>query len=73
MIPLSVPNLAGNELIYVTECIETGWISTAGKFVSKFETEFAAWTDKKMQFQPLMELQRYIWLCLGQEFNSMIL
>ena len=47
MIPLSVPNLAGNELIYVTECIETGWISTAGKFVSKFETEFAAWTGQK--------------------------
>lgn len=47
MIPLSVPNLCGNELRYVTECIETGWISTAGKFVSRFETEFAAWTGQK--------------------------
>ena len=41
MIPLSVPNLSGNEIKYVTECLETGWISTAGEFVSRFESEFA--------------------------------
>ena len=37
MIPLSIPHLAGNELKYVTECIETGWVSSAGSYVSKFE------------------------------------
>lgn len=36
-IPLSVPNLNGNELNYVKQCIETGWISSAGQFVSDFE------------------------------------
>lgn len=42
MIPLSVPNISGNELQYVRECLTSGWISTAGEFVSRFETEFAA-------------------------------
>ncbi len=37
MIPLSIPHLAGNELKYVTDCIETGWVSSAGSYVTKFE------------------------------------
>lgn len=36
-IPLSVPNLKGNELIYVTEAINSQWVSTAGKYVDQFE------------------------------------
>jgi len=41
MIPLSLPNLAGKEWEYVKECLDTGWISTAGSFVDRFEVEFA--------------------------------
>ena len=41
MIPLSLPNLAGNEWEYVKQCLDTGWISTAGSFVDRFEIEFA--------------------------------
>jgi perosamine synthetase len=41
MIPLSLPNLAGNEWEYVKQCLDTGWISTAGSFVDRFEVEFA--------------------------------
>lgn len=41
MIPLSLPNLAGNEWEYVKQCLDTGWISTAGSFVDRFEGEFA--------------------------------
>ena len=37
MIPLSIPNISGNELKYVTDCINTGWISSAGEYVNKFE------------------------------------
>lgn len=37
MIPLSVPHLAGNENKYVKDCIDTGWISSAGSYVNKFE------------------------------------
>lgn len=40
-IPLCVPNIAGNEWEYVKECLDTGWVSTAGPFVEKFEREFA--------------------------------
>ena len=36
-IPLSVPNLNGNELKYVTKAIETEWVSTAGPYVNAFE------------------------------------
>ena len=36
-IPLSVPNLKGNELAYVTEAIKTEWVSTAGPYIADFE------------------------------------
>lgn len=36
-IPLSVPCLDGNELKYVSEAIESEWVSTAGSFVNTFE------------------------------------
>lgn len=41
MIPLSVPNLSGREMEYVNDCLKSGWISTSGDFVSRFEQEFA--------------------------------
>lgn len=41
-IPVSEPSLSGNELTYVTECIETRWISSQGPFVRRFEAEIAA-------------------------------
>ena len=40
-IPIMQPSLAGNELNYVTECVRTGWISSQGSFVKKFESMFA--------------------------------
>lgn len=36
-IPLSVPNLKGRELEYVTHAIETEWVSTAGPYITEFE------------------------------------
>jgi perosamine synthetase len=41
-IPLSAPNIAGNEWRYVKECLDAGWVSSAGPFVERFEREFAA-------------------------------
>lgn len=37
MLLLSGPNLSGNEMKYVSECIETGWVSSVGSYVDKFE------------------------------------
>lgn len=36
-IPLSVPNLCGNELKYVSEAVNDEWVSTGGAFINKFE------------------------------------
>jgi len=46
-IPLSVPSLNGNELQYVKECIETEWVSSAGKYVDLFEQKIAEYTGSK--------------------------
>jgi perosamine synthetase len=37
----SQPFLSGRELAYVTEVVESGWISSQGPFVRRFEEEFA--------------------------------
>jgi perosamine synthetase len=41
VIPVAAPSLDGNELEYVTECIRSNWISSAGPFVPRFEAAFA--------------------------------
>jgi len=41
MIPVNTPSLDGNERKYLLECIDTGWISSEGPFVSRFERLFA--------------------------------
>lgn len=40
-IPLSAPNLKGNELKYVTDAIEQEWVSTGGTYINKFEEEIS--------------------------------
>jgi len=46
-VPVNEPLLNGNELTYVQKCIETGWISSDGSFVRRFEEEFAMRVDRK--------------------------
>ena len=41
MIPVNEPLLDGNELKYLAECINTGWISSAGRFIEEFEQGWA--------------------------------
>lgn len=40
-IQLSVPNLNINIVDNLRECIETGWVSTGGRFISEFEKKIA--------------------------------
>ena len=47
MIPLSVPYLNGNEWKYVKDCIDTGWISSAGAYVNQFEQMVADYVGAK--------------------------
>ena len=46
-IPVNVPLLDGNEKKYLTECIDSGWISSEGPFVKRFEQELANYVDRK--------------------------
>lgn len=36
-IPLCVPEIRGNEWTYVKECLDTGWVSSVGSYVDRFE------------------------------------
>lgn len=42
-IPIFEPVLAGNEKKYLIEAIDTGWISSQGPFITRFEADFAAY------------------------------
>ena len=44
---LHEPEFAGNEWAYVKECIDTGWVSSVGKFVDQFEARLAAYTGAR--------------------------
>jgi perosamine synthetase len=46
-IPVNEPLLDGNEEKYLVECIRTGWISSEGPFVARFEEQFAARVGRK--------------------------
>lgn len=47
MIPLAVPNLAGNEKKYLDNCIDTTYVSSVGQYVTKFEEMVAEATGSK--------------------------
>jgi perosamine synthetase len=46
-IPVNEPLLDGKEKEYLTECIESGWISSEGPFVERFERELSARVGRK--------------------------
>ncbi|MBT3576334.1 MAG: LegC family aminotransferase [Candidatus Marinimicrobia bacterium] len=46
-IPLSEPHMGGNEWVYIKECLDTGWVSSAGKYVDLFETRVAEYTGAR--------------------------
>lgn len=46
-IPLSIPNVAGNEWKYVKDCLDTGWISSVGSYVNQFEQMVADFAGAK--------------------------
>lgn len=44
-IPLSVPNLKGNELKYVVDAVEKEWVSTGGAYINEFEDSIAKYLN----------------------------
>ena len=43
MIPVNEPLLTDRDLEYVAECVRTGWVSSAGRFIEAFEQGWAAY------------------------------
>ena len=46
-VPLCVPEIRGNEWEYVKECLDTGWVSSVGSYVERFEKMVAAQAGTK--------------------------
>lgn len=47
LIALSLPNISGNEWKYVKDCLDTGWISSVGSYVTQFEQAVADFAGAK--------------------------
>jgi perosamine synthetase len=47
-LPLCVPEIRGNEWKYVKECLDTGWVSSVGPFVDRFERDVAEFVGAKL-------------------------
>lgn len=41
LVPLHEPEFRGHEADYVVDCIETGWVSSVGTYVTRFENDLA--------------------------------
>ena len=47
MIAVNEPLLGERELEYVAQCVRTGWVSSAGEFISRFETGWAGYCGRR--------------------------
>ena len=47
MIKLHEPSINGNEWRYIKNCLDEGWVSSAGKYVELFEKKIAKYTGAK--------------------------
>ena len=45
MIPVNEPYIGDHECKYVNECLQSGWISSEGSFIQKFEARWAAYCE----------------------------
>jgi perosamine synthetase len=47
VVPLHEPEFGGREWDYVKDCIDTGWVSSVGSYVDRFERDLGAYTGAK--------------------------
>ena len=45
IIPVIEPSIGKQELEYVTDAINSGWVSSRGKYIEEFEKQFDKWRD----------------------------
>lgn len=46
-IPVNEPLLSGREAEYVLDCVRSGWVSSAGKYIERFESGWAAYCGRR--------------------------
>jgi perosamine synthetase len=46
-VPVNEPLVNGRELEYVADCIKSGWISSAGSYLERFEREWAQYCGRR--------------------------
>src|SRR5262245_40600857 len=46
-IPVSCPSFVGREKEYVIDCLDSGWISSNGAYIERFESAFADFCNVK--------------------------
>jgi perosamine synthetase len=44
-VPVNEPIITDDAKKYVSEALDTGWVSSAGPFIEKFEQEFASYME----------------------------
>ncbi|MFA6570657.1 MAG: DegT/DnrJ/EryC1/StrS family aminotransferase [Bacteroidota bacterium] len=47
MIPVNEPLISPLAKKYILDCLKTGWVSSAGKYITEFENKFAAYIGTK--------------------------
>jgi perosamine synthetase len=47
MIPVNEPKLTERETELVSECLRSGWVSSAGRFINEFEEQFTAYCGRR--------------------------
>src|SRR5688572_10272692 len=47
MIPISQPSITEKEIEYVNDAVRSTWISSLGKYIDRFENEFATFCEAK--------------------------
>ena len=46
-VPVNIPVFNGNERKYLLDCIDTGWISSSGSYITRFEENMAEYVGQK--------------------------
>lgn len=46
-IPVSKPSITKKEIVYVNNAVKSGWVSSLGKYIEKFESQFAKFCNVK--------------------------
>ena len=62
-VPLHAPIFTGRERDYVLDCLDTGWVSSVGSYVDRFEEMTAAVAGTRFAMPPSTAPPPCMWRC----------